>query len=52
MISLRWKQGIAEGHLVTLQSWEQMNNMERLDALSDWIYCLNELLEKETKEGE
>ena len=49
MISLRWKTGIAEGHLVTLQSWEQMNNTERLDALGDWIYCLNELLEKEMK---
>tara|TARA_R110000782_G_scaffold50094_1_gene108798 strand:- start:287 stop:448 length:162 start_codon:yes stop_codon:yes gene_type:complete len=51
MISLRWKTGIAEGHLVTLQSWEQMNNTERLDALGDWIYYLNELLEKEMKEG-
>lgn len=48
MISLRWKTGIAEGHLVTLQSWEQMNNVERLDAISDWIYDLNKLLEKKS----
>lgn len=50
MISLRWKTRIAEGHIVTLPTWKQMNKVERLDALGDWIYCLNELLAKETKE--
>lgn len=49
MISLRWKTSIAEGHLVALQSWKNMNKVERLDALGDWIYHLNDMLEEEKK---
>ena len=49
MISLRWKTSIAEGHLVALQSWKNMNKVERLDALGDWVYCLNAMLEEENK---
>ena len=49
MISLRWKNRIAEGHLVALQSWQNMNKTERLDALGDWIYHLNAMLEEEKK---
>ena len=33
MISLRWKTNIAEGHLVALQSWENMNKVETLFLL-------------------
>ena len=42
-ISLRWRDAQGDGVIKTLIEWDRLPNITKIDALSDWIFELEEL---------